>query len=66
VLRRHDGQLGGEPVQAGDPVLAVVAGVAGVRRPVRARAAVPARAPHRRRDEVAAGEAAAAALDPAE
>ena len=60
VLGGHDRELAGEAVQAGDPVLAVVAGGAGVGRALRARVAVAARAPHGRGDEVAGGEAVAA------
>ena len=66
VLGRHDRQLGGEAVQPRDAVLGVVAGVARVGRARGARAAVPARPPHGRRDEVAAREAVAGVLDAAE
>ena len=66
VLGGLGGQLAGEAVQPGDAPLGVVAGVAGVRRSLAARLAVPARAPHGRRHDVAALEAVAARLDDAE
>ena len=48
------------------PRSSVIAGVAGVRRTLGARVAVPARPPHRRGDQVAAREAVAVSLDDAE
>ena len=66
-LRRILGhELAREPVQARDPALAVVARQARVGGTLAAGEAVRARAAHDRRDEVAAGESVAVALDPAE
>ena len=66
MLRGLGHELAREAVQPGDAALGVVAGVAGVRRALGARRAVPARAPHGRGDEVAAREAVPVALDDAE